>query len=40
MVTINLLGDETEDEKIMIDGKEVKSVDVFCYLGSSIKWQR
>jgi len=26
--------DETEDEKIMIDGKEVKSVDAFCYLGS------
>src|SRR6218665_3524034 len=25
---------ETEDEKIMIDGKEVKSVDAFCYLGS------
>src|SRR6218665_3838025 len=26
--------DETEDEKIMIGGREVKSVDAFCYLGS------
>ena len=26
--------DETEDEKITIDGKEVKSVDALCYLGS------
>jgi len=26
--------DEAEDEEIMIDGKEVKSVDAFCYLGS------
>ena len=26
--------DEAEDEKIMIDGREVESVDAFCYLGS------
>src|SRR6218665_1093581 len=25
---------EAEDEKIMIDGREVESVDAFCYLGS------
>ena len=28
--------DEAEDEKIMIDGREVESVDAFCYLGSVI----
>ena len=28
------LRSEAEDEKIMIYGKEVKSVDAFCYLGS------
>jgi len=26
--------DETDDEKIMIDGREVKPVDAFCYLCS------
>src|SRR6218665_1733508 len=26
--------DETEDGKLMTDGREVKSVDAFCYLGS------
>src|SRR6218665_13660 len=25
---------EAEDEKIMIDGREVESVDAFCYIGS------
>lgn len=26
--------DEAEDEKIMIDIREVESVDAFCYMGS------
>jgi len=26
--------DKAENEKIMIDGREVESLDAFCYLGS------
>ena len=28
--------DKSEDEKIMIDGRKVESVDAFCYLGNVI----